>query len=100
MQPPPQLDEDGFQLVMTRNSKLRLRQSKTQWSFRIEAKIFTFRLKDSNRGALIQISEQRAALTRSILLPAVATPWLKNTLAYCIQRRTISVPQPTPEGSS
>lgn len=90
--PLPPMDEDGFQPVISRNTRRRLRQSKSQWSFRIEAKNFTFRFQESHRGATIQISEQRPTVTRSILLSVATVPWLNNILADCIHRRKISAP--------
>lgn len=49
--PLPRMDEEGFQPVISRNTRRHLRQSRSQWSFRIEAKTFTFRLQDSNLEA-------------------------------------------------
>lgn len=88
--PPPLIDDGGFQLVMTRNLKRRSRQSSNTCSFRIEAKIFTLRLKHSDRGPLLQISEQRPAQTRSIIFPVAANAWIQNVLQTSIQRRIIA----------
>lgn len=85
------MDADGFQLVMSRNTKQRLRENQRQWSFHIEAKTFTFKLKDSAHGTLLQLSEHRP-LTRTILLPITAICWLRDTLSDCIHFQKISHP--------
>lgn len=88
----PEINEDGFQPFLTRNSKRRLRQGPTTCSFRIEAKIFTLNLKQSNRRPSFQLSEQRPALTRSITILAAAMAWLKTTVDNCVHHRRISAP--------
>lgn len=92
-QHPPLIDEDGFQLVVSRNSKRRLRQNSSFCSFRIEAKLFTLTLKHSDRGLLLQISERRPAQMRAVLLPVAANAWLQEVLQTSIQRRSFTGPQ-------
>lgn len=88
----PPMDEGGFQPVLSRNTRRRLRQSSSQCSFGIEAKTFSFIIQESNRGVTMQISKQRPPVTRSILLSVAPVPWLKNLLTDCIHRRQISAP--------
>lgn len=58
----------------------------------IEAKTSVLQEKQRVHGAIFQITEYGCSVTRSILVPHSAIPWMSNVLLNSIENQQISVP--------